>query len=178
MRKLILLTLLIAAVSFAQADIDWWVFDNGGGMRSPSAGDTLWASIGQGIIGCGYNVGSSLCAGYLCIFEGTCTKIDEQPPADDEKQAARPFTFGIKSVNPNPFNPSCDIEFELEQEGRVKFEFYDILGNLVAAPLRNQIMGEGRYRLTWNGGELPSGTYFARLSSSGKSEVKSLIYLK
>jgi len=176
MRKLIILALLIAAVAFAQADIDWWVFDNGGGMRDYGSGDTLYASIGQPIIGCRVESHTSICAGYLCIFEGTCTKIDENP-GEDNKPTERPYVFGINSISPNPFNPTTSIEFEIEDNNEVTFEFYDILGKVVDSPIKGEAMEPGRYKLTW-GGDLPSGNYFARLSSGEKSMVKQIVYLK
>ncbi len=181
MRKLIILTLLLAAVAFAQTEINWWVFDGGGGMRSPASGDTVWASIGQPIIGCRVESSTELCAGYLCLFEGSCVKIEEKPdenhPGEDGDDVKRPFVFGINSTAPNPFNPTCRIEFEVESDTPVTFEFYDILGRIVDTPIRGESMTPGRYELTW-GGDLPSGTYFARLSSGDKSTVKQIVYLK
>ena len=188
MRKLIIITLLLAAVAFAQTEIDWWVFDGGGGMRSPVAGDTVWASIGQPIIGCGVEASNDLCAGYLCLFEGTCVKIEEDPevnhPGEDDGDIKRPFVFGINSIAPNPFNPTCAIEFEVESDATgatgapVTFEFFDILGRKVDTPIRGEAMTPGRYELTWGGTDLPSGTYFARLSSGDKSTVRQIVYLK
>ena len=177
MRKLIILTLLFAAVAFAQTEINWWVFDGGGGMRSPGVGDTVWASVGQPIIGCGIATTTSMCAGYLCLFEGSCVKIDEDP-GEDGDETKRPFVFGINSTMPNPFNPTCAIEFDIESDAPVTFEFFDILGRTVDTPIRGETMTPGRYKLTWGGTDLPSGTYFARLSSGNKSTVKQIVYLK
>ena len=176
MRKLIILTLLLAAVAFAHTEVNWWVFDGGGGMRDCGSGDTVYASIGQPIIGCGIAAPVSMCAGYLCVFEGSCVKIDENP-GEDGKPTDRPYVFGINSISPNPFNPTTSIEFEIEDNNEVTFEFYDILGNVVDAPIKGEAMEPGRYELTW-GGDLPSGNYFARLSSGGKSMVKQIVYLK
>jgi len=176
MRKIVILALLVAVCAFAQTEVNWWVFDGGGGMRDCGSGDTVYASIGQSVIGCRVESHTSICAGYLCVFEGTCTKIDENP-GEDGKPTERPFVFGINSISPNPFNPTTSIEFEIEAEGEVNFEFFDILGKVVDAPIRGEAMEPGRYKLTW-GGDLPSGNYFARLSSGGKSTVKQIVYLK
>jgi len=176
MRNLILLALLVAVCAFAQTEVNWWVFDGGGAMRSPSAGDTLYASIGQPVIGCRVESHTSICAGYLCVFEGTCTKIDENP-GEDGKPTEKPYVFGINSITPNPFNPTTSIEFEIEDNKEVTFEFFDVLGRVVDTPIRGEIMEPGRYKLTW-GGDLPSGNYFARLSTPQKQQVKKLLYLK
>lgn len=178
MKKILILALLVAACAFAQTEVNWWVFDGGGGMREPDLGDTLYASIGQPVIGCRVEGTTSLCAGYLCLFEGSCVKIDENPEDEENgKQPDKPFVFGINSVSPNPFNPTCAIEFEVEDNEPVTFEFYNMMGNRIDAPIDNEQMEPGRYKLTW-GGDLPSGNYFARLSSGGKSTVKQIVYLK
>lgn len=179
MRKYIILLILLAGLAFAQADVDWWVFDGGGGMRAPGAGDTVWASIGQAAIGCGCGVTYCNCAGYLCLFPGACVKIDEDDRDEDgDGKIDRPYTFGIDVVRPNPFNSACEIEFEIEQPTKVSFEIYDLLGNLVDRPVDDVQMTEGRYRLTWQATGNPTGTYFARLSTPQKHEVTKLLYLK
>jgi hypothetical protein len=180
MRKLIIITLLFAAVAFAQTEINWWVFDGGGGMRVPGTGDTVWASIGQPMIGCVVEATTNLCAGYLCLFEGTCVKIDEDPyenPGEGGGDVKRPFVFGINSTSPNPFNPTCVIEFEVESNAPVTFEFFDILGRTFDTPIRGESMTPGRYELTW-GGDLPTGTYFARLTAGDRTEIRRIVYLK
>jgi len=177
MKKVLVLTLILTALVFAQ-EVNWWVFDGGGGMREPDLGDTLYASIGQPVIGCRIEGSMSICAGYLCLFEGACVKIDEEPEdQEDGKQPDKPYAFGINSVSPNPFNPTTKIEFEIETEKEVTFEIYDVLGKKVDTPIKAEIMTPGRYELTW-GGNLPSGTYFARLESGSKSEITRMVYLK
>ena len=179
MSKIIIVVLFIAfaITAFAQTEINWWVVDNGGGMRVPSSGDTVWASVGQPAIGCGIATTTGLCAGYLYVFEGSCVKIDEDP-GENGDGTKRPYVFGINSTMPNPFNPTCAIEFEVESDAPVTFEFFDILGRTVDTPIRNEAMTPGRYELTWGGTDLPSGTYFVRLSSGAKSTVKQIVYLK
>lgn len=178
MKKIIIIALLVTACAFAQAEIDWWVFDGGGGVRQISAGDTLWASISQPLIGFANGGAAQVSAGYLYGVT-SLVGIEEVKPEQEEdgKPVERPYVFGINSVSPNPFNPTCAIEIEIEHGEPVTFEVYDMLGRLVERPIENQIMTPGRYKLTW-GGDLPSGTYFARLSSGGDSAIKRLVYLK
>ena len=90
----------------------------------------------------------------------------------------RPLAFGINSITPNPFNPVCEIEFEIGEETAVELEIYDISGRLVARLLDNEKMAAGLYRISWDGVENPSGTYLARFTASGRSEVKRLVFLK
>jgi len=177
MRKIIIFALLLAAVVFAQTEIDWWVFDRGGGVATSGATE-LHASIGQTAIGPALSGGTDLSAGYL-YGVAELLFIEEVEPEKDEdgKPIYRPFEFGIKSISPNPFNSACQIEFEVEDDSPVTFEFFDILGRLADTPIRGERMAPGRYVMSW-GGDLPTGTYFARLSSGGKSVVQRVVYLK
>jgi len=91
----------------------------------------------------------------------------------------RPLAFGIGAITPNPFNPVCEIEFEIGETGEVILEIFDISGRLIATPFDEPEMSPGVYRISWDGGaENPSGTYLARLSAGGKTGVRRLVYLK
>jgi hypothetical protein len=178
MRKYIILLILAVAVAFAQTEINWWVFDGGAGMRSPSAGDTLWVSIAQNAIGFANGGATQISAGYLYGITGL-VKIEEDEEDFDERgdETKRPYVFGINTIAPNPFNSACRIEFEIEKEGAVLLQFFDILGRIADMPINGEIMPPGKYALTW-GGNIPTGTYFVRLSTGESSIVKRVVYLK
>lgn len=181
MRIYVILLISLAGLAFAQTEINWWVFDDGGGMRVPGAGDTVWASIGQAAIGFANGSGIiEISAGYLYGVSGL-VKIDEDEEEfddDNDGKIDRPYTFGIDVMRPNPFNSACEIEFEIEQPTNVSLEIYDLLGNLVERPFDDVKMTEGRYRFTWNATGNPTGTYFIRLSTPQKQSVQKLLYLK
>jgi len=91
----------------------------------------------------------------------------------------RPLAFGIGEVTPNPFNPICEIEFEIGEKSPVTLEIFDISGRLVAKIIDEPEMSPGVYRIAWDGGaQNPSGTYLARLSAGNKSDVRRLLYIK
>jgi len=103
-----------------------------------------------------------------------------QPSAELAKQpveSQRPLVFGINSIAPNPFNPTCVVEFETAEENDVKLEIFDISGRLAATPL-NEELQPGRYELTFDGADKPTGVYLFRLSQGGKSVTKRVVYLK
>ena len=177
MRRIIIVTLILAAIALAQTEIPWWVFDKGGGVATSGATE-LHASIGQTAIGLSASGVVQLSAGYL-YGVAELLSIEEVKPERDEdgKPIYRPFEFGIKSISPNPFNSACQIEFEVEDDSPVTFEFFDILGRLADTPIAGERMAPGKYVMSW-GGDLPTGTYFARLSSGGRSVVQRVVYLK
>jgi hypothetical protein len=89
-----------------------------------------------------------------------------------------PLVFSLKQNYPNPFNPSTTILFTVEKTGRATMELFNLLGQRVAT-LFDGVAEPGRmHTVKFDGGHLPSGTYFYRLQSEGKSDVKRLMLLK
>jgi subtilisin-like proprotein convertase family protein len=73
--------------------------------------------------------------------------------------------------NPNPFNPSTELQFALPRDGRVEIRVFDVSGRLV----KHFDLGEitaGVHTTVWrgedqNGREIVSGVYFSRLYVDG-----------
>ncbi len=83
---------------------------------------------------------------------------------------------------PNPFNPSTVISYELQQNGPVRLEVFDVAGRLVNT-LVNDNQTEGHHELNWYGrnreGRIaPTGVYFYRLSAEGGSVTKRMLLVK
>jgi hypothetical protein len=82
---------------------------------------------------------------------------------------------------PNPFNPVTKINFALPKTGMVKLIIYDILGREIKNLINNETRFAGRYTVEFNGSNLASGVYFARiLVNEGKDfmSVKKMILVK
>ncbi len=172
MRKIIILASLLAFVItvFAQTEIFPRVVDNGGGMRSPAAGDTLWASIGQGAIGVGCEGITCLCAGYLYVFDGTCLEVLETNTI--------PKTFAIAAIYRNPFNSACNVEIELSEQTDITIDLYDMQGRKVKDIANEKNVKAGKYRMRWNAENLPSGVYFVRLNAGDRIITKRAMLMK
>jgi len=92
-----------------------------------------------------------------------------------------PFTYNLSQNYPNPFNPVTKINYDLPKDSRVKLVIYDILGREIKTLLNNEIKTAGRYTVEFNGSNLASGVYFARiLVNDGKDfmSVKKMVMLK
>jgi hypothetical protein len=87
-----------------------------------------------------------------------------------------PSSFSL-SAYPNPFNPSARIEFTLPKAGKVSLKVYDVLGREVAV-LVNETLNARDHDVVFNGSELPSGIYFARLEAGGVSQTRKMVLLK
>jgi hypothetical protein len=82
-----------------------------------------------------------------------------------------PKDFSLAQNYPNPFNGSTSISYSLPRLAQIKLVVYDLLGREVAV-LINKWQLPGTYQLIWNAGHLPSGIYFAVITT--ESEVRKI----
>ena len=99
----------------------------------------------------------------------------------DEDIGYLPRSTNIRSVYPNPFNPSTTISFELSRSGRVHMEIVDLSGRVLETVLDDNLkMGVHELRISMQ--NYASGTYFLRLqrSTSGneKPDTKKIFLVK
>lgn len=81
------------------------------------------------------------------------------------------------SAFPNPFNPVTEISFTVSRTQRVKLPVYDVAGRQVRL-LADEVFAAGEHRLNFDGRELPTGIYFARLQAKGAVKTQKLLLLK
>ena len=86
-------------------------------------------------------------------------------------------------ANPNPFNPSTEISFELGQDYKtVELTVFNMVGQSVYEVSMEDIVA-GFHRVTWSGSSLdgklvPSGLYLYRISTETKSVIGKMTLLK
>ncbi len=86
-------------------------------------------------------------------------------------------TYKLDQNYPNPFNPYTKISYTIPQRAYVHLRVYDMLAKEVAE-LVNTIQESGRYEVTFDGTNLPSGAYFYKLDAGNYIEVKKLLLVK
>jgi hypothetical protein len=91
------------------------------------------------------------------------------------------FTGG-EAVFPNPFTGSINICFDLNQNGTVSFEIFDLQGKLVNTITANNLL-QGFHMLSWDGKdrlgrETVEGIYFAKINRRDKSTIHKLIRVR
>jgi hypothetical protein len=104
------------------------------------------------------------------VSPGTFVLIDDLEfggTVDVNDKKNTPETFLLKQNYPNPFNPSTTIEFSIPEESFVDLKVYDILGSEVAA-LVSDTYTPGSYRIDFNGENLASGIYLAKINATAK----------
>jgi len=91
--------------------------------------------------------------------------------------AAAPAVFGLEQNYPNPFNPTTVLSYQLSANSMTTLIVYDALGREAAA-LVNELKAPGIYSVQFDGAHLPSGIYFARLSSGGETQSRKILLMK
>lgn len=93
-------------------------------------------------------------------------------PAAVEELKGSAFMLGQNS--PNPAKQNTSINFQLNSEGAITLELFDMLGNLVTT-LVDQRMKSGSYSIPVETAVIPSGIYFYTLKKDGVSQTKRMI---
>jgi len=78
---------------------------------------------------------------------------------------------------PNPFSSSTAFRFILPANLSTKLKIYDFSGRLVAT-LVDGYCDAGQHQVTFNGSNLASGIYLARLSAGNFAQTEKLVLLK
>ena len=91
--------------------------------------------------------------------------------------ASQPEKTTILSAYPNPFNPATTLSYVLPEAGHVTLSIYDVNGR-EAAKLAEGFVPAGEHSMTFDGGGLPSGMYFARLEAGDFTQTQKLLLVK
>ena len=88
--------------------------------------------------------------------------LNEELTSNETFLSQTPKSFELLRVYPNPFNPSTQIEYSLEQAGTVRLEVFDLQGRLVES-LLNTHQQSGTHRIQWLANSQSTGLYFIRI---------------
>jgi ribosomal protein L13 len=111
-------------------------------------------------------------------IEGPSFTTPDRPISAVEKiEGEIPQQLLLSQNYPNPFNPSTNIEFSLPAASDVRLSIYNTLGNEIQRLVDGRYQA-GRYLVTWDAAQFPSGVYFYRLQTQRSVETKRLILVK
>jgi hypothetical protein len=99
-----------------------------------------------------------------------------------EPESGAPPATCIRSIYPNPFNPSTVVAFDLAAKARVELAIYDVSGRRVAT-LVDRELEAGRHEVRWNGAAAAgktaaSGVYLCTLKTGATTETQKIILLR
>lgn len=120
------------------------------------------------------------------IVTGVGTAIDSYALLDmqlrsqtgvEQADDLKPDAFSLHQNNPNPFNATTMISYNLPKSADTKIEIYDLLGRKIET-IDNGFQTAGHYQITWDAGDLPSGMYFYKVQAGSFIEAKKMMLLK
>ncbi|MBN1327680.1 MAG: hypothetical protein JW996_06995 [Candidatus Cloacimonetes bacterium] len=93
-----------------------------------------------------------------------------------------PVSTGLKSISPNPFNPSTAIRYQVSTAQPVQISVFNLKGELITE-LVNEVLDAGYYEVYWNGKDhkdksVPSGIYLCLFRSSEQTQNHKMVLLK
>jgi cyanophycinase-like exopeptidase len=103
--------------------------------------------------------------------------VDCPSESVDDNDIHFPQNMLLKTIYPNPFNPSTTISFDLPNTARVTLTAYDMLGREVAQ-LANGNMTSGTHSINWQCPTCASGTYLIELRGENFQQVQKAILMR
>ncbi|MBW7887244.1 MAG: T9SS type A sorting domain-containing protein [Bacteroidetes bacterium] len=98
-----------------------------------------------------------------------------------KKEAAAAKGYELKQNYPNPFNPSTIIEFtippEIKNNSLVLVKVYNSAGQEIRT-IYDEVKEPGNFKIRFDAGGLPSGTYYYELITEDLKITKKMLYIK
>ncbi len=85
--------------------------------------------------------------------------------------------FSILKAYPNPFNPSVNIDYYINESNFVEINILNLEGKVVDV-LESSFKNNGTHSIVWNGNHLSSGVYFVNISYGDKVATQKLMLMK
>lgn len=106
-------------------------------------------------------------------------RIVQKVPATnlELEQTTPPLRYFLDQNYPNPFNPETEIRFGLAQNGPIRIDIYNILGQHIQTVF-NGWLPAGIHSLKFNGTELASGSYTYRIKAGQFEAIKRMLIVK
>jgi hypothetical protein len=131
---------------------------------------------------------------YAAAFQGSTTSSNGQSKTVTSSATevvtgialsrTEPAGIALNQNYPNPFNPKTAISYQLSAVSWVTLKVFDAAGKEVTT-LVSFLQDPGSYTIPWNGAQIPSGTYFYRLTARPEDgrggelvETRKMILLK
>lgn len=93
-----------------------------------------------------------------------------------------PMQTGLKSIYPNPFNPSTTISYQVQDAGQVELHIYNTRGQIVQSFSRHHAT-PGYFNLQFegtdlSGNSLSSGVYHVLMTAGAHSSSQKIVLMK
>jgi len=96
---------------------------------------------------------------------------------EDPKEGSLPRSYAITGAYPNPFNSTVRLNFTVPLTSQVSIKLYNITSSLIEK-IADGDHQPGHHSVTWDGSDISSGIYFARMETIGFSQTVKLMLMK
>lgn len=134
-----------------------------------------YATLDYACLGCHVEIGADLTMAEAATYADDIHNI--HPAAAEPLASAELLSLQLHNAYPNPFNPSTNLQFDVNKPQEIELTIYNVQGQMVAT-LWNGPASAGVHRVTFNGSNLSSGIYIARLSGNGEFETTKMVLMK
>jgi hypothetical protein len=170
MKFLIFMISVLTVSLYAQSDkVSWWEFSSGFGI-SKNAGSAVMSGAGQDFTGVSRNGNTEITSNFFTSYSAISTGVDNTAESV-------PLKYQLYQNYPNPFNPSTVISWQLPEKSHVLLKVYNILGKEVSTLVNEEKPG-GKYKITFDAGNLASGVYFYRLITDSFIQTKKMMLIR
>jgi hypothetical protein len=134
------------------------------------SGGYTWVDTTKGFTSCA--------AWYILAKNGVNPlRLTFAPTTAVHQPGLQPRSVQLLQNYPNPFNPATLIRYEVPEPGPVRLVVYDLLGREMRV-LVNERAESGRYEVTFDGSQLPSGVYCYRLQAGGATITRKMLMVR
>lgn len=157
-----------------------WICGDGGYMFSTTNGGQDWyrqqtntGNFLSSVVFLTDSIGWAVGGGGRIIY----TNSSGQIVRIEKVENISPIDFQLYQNFPNPFNSVTKIKYDIPSECFVTVKVYNILGELLITLINGQEK-PGRYSVTFNGSNYPSGVYIYKIEAGAFTQVKKMILIK
>lgn len=94
---------------------------------------------------------------------------------DDETAGVK--DFDLSQNFPNPFNPETVLSVSVPRNGHLSLKVFSVLGQEISELFEGNV-NSGNHLFAFKPGNLPTGTYIARMQYEGQTKTIKMLYLK
>jgi flagellar hook assembly protein FlgD len=88
-----------------------------------------------------------------------------------------PITSQLLQNYPNPFNPVTTISYSIDKSQKVRITIYNTRGRVIET-LVNEFKPAGEHSVDFDGANLPSGLYIAKLQTGSTIKTNKMLLMK
>lgn len=88
-----------------------------------------------------------------------------------------PQSLSLSQNQPNPFNSSTIIKYQLPENTKVNLDIYNISGQKIKS-LVDRIESKGLHQVKFDGNGLSSGVYFYKLTTPNSVKIEKMMLVK